>query len=239
MKLLLASCLLASVSIASASIFLNELRLDMPGTDNDEYVELFSDSPGSDSVDGLTLIVLGDAGENSGIIENVTSFAGITNAFASDPYFLVAEASFSVGMADFTTDLNFENSDNVTYALVEGFTGMDGDHLDTDNDGVLDVTPWSGVIDALSLQETVNGIPLADGDNHVYWDALGGAAVGPDGNFVPGHAFRLTDGNGDWAIGGFGLGTDDTAGISNVIPEPSSALLVLLGLTSLARRRRS
>ena len=87
MKLLLASCLLASASIASASIFLNELRLDMPGADNDEYVELFSDAPGSDSVDGLTLIVLGDAGENSGIIENVTSFAGITNAFASDPYF--------------------------------------------------------------------------------------------------------------------------------------------------------
>ena len=238
MKLLLTSCLALSTSLASAAIFINEIRLDMPGADNDEYIEFFSNAPGSDSVDGLTLIVIGDTGDNSGIIENVTSFAGITNAFADDPYFVVAEPTFSIGMADFTTELNFENSDNVTYALVDGFTGMDGDHLDTDNDGVLDVTPWSSVVDALSLQETVDGIPVADGDNHVYGLALGGAALGPDGNFVPGHAFRFGDGTGDWTIGGFGLGTDDTPGVSNPIPEPSSALLVLLGLVSLARRRR-
>ena len=239
MKFLLASCLALTTSLAQATIFINELRIDQPGGDMDEFIELFSDAPDSDSVDGLTLIVLGDTGENSGIIENVTSFSGITNAFASAPHFVVAEASFSVGVADFTTDLNFENSDNVTYALVDGFTGANGDHLDTDNDGVLDVTPWGNVIDALSLQETVDGIPVADGDNHVYGLALGGAALGPDGNFVPGHSFRVFDGTGDWAIGGFGLGTDDTPGMPNaVIPEPSSALLVLLGLAGLLRRRR-
>ena len=238
MKLLLASCLALSTAIAPASIFINELRIDQPGGDNDEYIELYSDAPGSDSVDGLTLIVLGDSGDNSGIIENVTSFAGITNAFASDPYFLTAEASFSVGVADFTTDLNFENSDNVTYALVSDFTGMDGDHLDTDNDGVLDITPWGSVIDALSLQESIIGDMLADGENHIYGAALGGSVLGPDGNFVPGHSFRLTDGTGDWAIGAFGIGEGDTPGISNVIPEPSSTLLILLGLSAFTRRRR-
>ncbi len=120
-------------------------------------------------------------------------------------------------------DLSFENSDNVTYALVNGFTGMAGDNLDTDNDGVLDVTPWSSVVDALGLQETPNGVPTGnDGDDFGYGISLGGSALGPDGTFVPGHAFRLDDGTGDWSIGGFDLGTNDTPGVSNAIPEPSS-----------------
>ncbi len=67
MKLLLASCLALSTSIASAGVFLNELRIDQPGGDSDEYIEFYSNSPGSDSVDGLTLIVIGDGADGSGI----------------------------------------------------------------------------------------------------------------------------------------------------------------------------
>ena len=37
-----------------------------------------------------------------------------------------------------------------TMVLVDGFTGAVGDDLDTDDDGVLDVTPWGTVMD-LSL----------------------------------------------------------------------------------------
>ncbi len=37
---------------------------------------------------------------------------------------------------DVDLTLNFENSDNVTHLLVTGFTGTNGDDLDTDDDGV-------------------------------------------------------------------------------------------------------
>ena len=38
--------------------------------------------------------------------------------------------------------ISFENSENVTYLLVNGFTGVLGDDLDTNDDGTLDATPW-------------------------------------------------------------------------------------------------
>jgi hypothetical protein len=131
-----------SSSFAFGSVFLNEIRLDQIGADNDEYVELFSNDPGNDSLAGLSLIIIGDGTGGSGTIENVTDFSGVANAFAASPYFLAAEASFGIGVADFTTDLSFENSENVTYLLVNGFTGVLGDDLDTNDDGTLDATPW-------------------------------------------------------------------------------------------------
>ena len=236
MKLRLIACLALTSSYASAAVFLNELRIDQTGADNDEYVELFSSAPGSDSLDSLTLLVIGDGAGASGIIESVTSFAGIASPFASKPYFLVAETTFSVGTADFVTELNFENSDNITFVLVDGFSGMNGDDLDTDDDGTLDSMPWTSVVDALGLNEDVDGIP-AEGGEYAYGSSLG-ASLGPDGTFVPGHAFRLGDAPGNWAIGDFAVGVTDTPGAANVIPEPSSFLLVLLGFLGLTRRRR-
>lgn len=229
--------LIVGISQASAVVYLNELRIDQPGGDNDEYLELFSDAPGADSLAGTSLIVIGDGAGGSGVIENVTDFSAVNDPFASDPYFLVAEGTFSVGVADFTTDLNFENSDNVTFLLVQNFSGMSGDDLDADDDGVLETTPWASVIDSISLHENVDGLPAEDGQEFSYGAAFG-PVLGPDGTFVPGHAYRLGDGTGNWAIGDFSLGTDDTPGTANPIPEPSSTLLLLTGLLGFAARRR-
>ena len=240
MRLETFACLFFAAPLALGTVFLNEIRIDQPGSDNDEYFELFSDAPESDDLSPLSLIVIGDGSGGSGVIENVTSFSGITSPFATGSYFLVAEASFSVGVADFTTELTFENSDNVTFLLVDGFTGMGGDDLDSDDDGVLDAMPWSRVLDAIGLLENIGGIPVDANQEYGYGDAFG-ASVGPDGNFVPGHVFRQSDAPGAWAIGDFGLGGDaalDTPGAANAIPEPSVASLYLLGLACLMSRRR-
>lgn len=61
------------------------------------------------------------------------------SAIPAGGFFVAAEPTFGLGTADFTTGLNFENSDNVTHLLVRGFTGSNGDDLDFDgNSQVLD-----------------------------------------------------------------------------------------------------
>ncbi|MBN1976442.1 MAG: DUF11 domain-containing protein, partial [Anaerolineae bacterium] len=111
------------------------------------------------------------------------------------------ESTFSLGgTADLTTSLNFENSDNVTHLLVRGFAGASGDDLDTNDDGTLDNTPWSSVEDCVALLETV-------GSGDLTYCAT---TVGPDGSFVPGHAYRCSPG---WFIGQFDpAGGADTPG---------------------------
>ena len=111
---------------------INEIRIDQPSSDDDEYFEL-AGVPSS-SLDGLFYIVIGDGSGGSGVVENVTDLAG--SAMASSGYFVAAESSFTIGTADLVTSLNFENSDNVTHMLVRDFTGASGDDLDTDDDGV-------------------------------------------------------------------------------------------------------
>ena len=180
---------------------INEIRIDQPSSDDDEYVELMG-TPG-DSLDGLTYIVIGDGAGGSGVIEGVADLTG--SVIPASGLFVAAESTFTIGSADLITTLDFENSDNVTHLLVRDFTGAKDDDLDTDDDGVLDSTPWSEVVDCVALIEEVGG-----GDQ-VYCDTT----VGPDGTFVPGHVFLCPD-LGGWQIGAFDpVGGDDTPGADN------------------------
>ena len=90
--------------------------------------------------------------------------------------------------------LNFENDDNVTHLLVSGFTGADGMDLDTDDDGVLDVTPWGGLWDGVGLYAGT-AFDCAAGDEYLYTDVIGSpdVSVGPDGSSVPGHVIGAFD----------------------------------------------
>ena len=194
---------------ALAAPRINEVRIDQPSTDNDEYFEL-TGTPG-ESLDGLTYIVIGDgtALQASGVIEMVLSLNGKT--IAADGFLLVAEGTFTnvfaPGTPDFTpagaNPLNFENDDNMTHMLVRGFTGTNGQDLDTNDDGVLDVTPWTEVVDSIALVKSL----ASSGTERWY----GTNTIGPDGSFVPGHAFRLPDGTGAWRVGNFDGGEDSPA----------------------------
>ena len=183
---------------------INEIRIDQPGGDDDEYFELLTE-PGA-SLDGLSYIVIGDGSAGSGVVESITDLTG--SATGGSGLFVCAESTFTLGPADLTATLGFENGDNVTHLLVRDFTGILQEDLDTDDDGVLDITPWSEVLDAVSLVETV-------GSGDLYYGAsLGFADLGPNGSFPPAHSVRCEEG---WRIGLFDLGESDFPGDPNLL----------------------
>ncbi len=214
----------AITAAGALALEINEIRIDQPGSDNDEYFELVGD-PG-ESLDGISYVVIGDGVGDSGVIEALIPLDGLE--VPDDAFFLGTESTFSLNgdLPDLVTPLNFENSDNVTHLLVEGFSfdfGV-GDDLDTSDDGQLDIEPWGSILDAISLVETAE-LPSA-GAEHYYGDSLGFVDIGPTEDlFVPSHVYRVSDAGGDWAIGAFATSDKDTPGLSNsgIIIQPSSA----------------
>ncbi|MEC7232385.1 MAG: hypothetical protein VXW31_05570, partial [Planctomycetota bacterium] len=113
--------------------------------------------------------------------------------------------------------INFENSDNVTHLLVRGWSGIFGADLDTDDDGVLDSTPWAEIYDGIALVETAD--PAVDGGDYYYANLPNTSAIGPSGPFVPGHVYRC--GN-DFRIGDFSVGAfTETPGDPNICSAPT------------------
>jgi hypothetical protein len=227
----LAAAAAALSAAAVADVRINELRIDQPSTDNDEYFEL-AGTPGA-SLAGLAYLVLGDGAGGSGVIEAIVDLSA--SSIPADGYFLAAESTFTLSPSQVNLDLgssglNFENSDNVTHLLVRGFSGSLNADLDTNDDGVLDITPWTEIIDGLSLVTPT--VPPSGGE----WP-YSSTIVGPDGTFVPGHVYRFANFSGPWNIGAFDpAGGADTPGVANV-PEPASLLVLALGGLVAVRRR--
>ena len=202
-----------SASCERATISFSEIRIDQTGTDTDEWVE-FVGAPGA-SFAGLTMIVVGDSTAGvSGVIECVVNLT--TAVMPADGHYAISELTFTQGIANIdsvlpgTNPLNFENSDNVTFMLVSDFTGTVDQDLDTNDDGIFNVTPWSAVIDTIALIKTTTLPPT--GTEWYY----GPNTIGPDVTFVPGHIWRC-EATGCWNIGLFDIvaAHDDTPGVAN------------------------
>jgi len=195
--------------VAVGSLALNELRIDQPGADNDEFAEI-SGVPAF-NLGGLSLIAIGDAaGTDSGVIEAAVGLTGTVDTLGGRMFYVVAEPSFTLGTPDQTTlGLNFENQDTVTYVLVSGFTGSLGQDLDTNDDGFLDVAPWSQVVDAVSNLSEAQPPALSE---HAY----AATTVGPGPLGAPFHIRRCPDVHGPWTIGADDPASGaDTPGASN------------------------
>ena len=187
-------------------VFLSEIRADQPSGATEEYLEI-GGAPGA-SLAGVTLIVIGDNSSGGGVIEEVTPLSG--HSLTAAGAFVVAEGTFTLGTANLTTSLNFEDDDNPTYMLVRNFTGSDGQDLDTNNDGVLDATPWSAVVDCVSLVEYLGLMPI-----------YCSARIGMDVSFTPGHVTRTGTG---WFSDTFTPSpTSDTPGTLEFIPATAVA----------------
>ena len=178
-------------------ITINEIRVDQSGSDLDEYFELVG--PAGQTLDGLTYIVIGDGSGGSGVIESISDLQGLV--IPADGNFLGGESSMTIAVPDATLSLGFENSDNVTHMLVSGFTGSSQEDLDTNDDGVFDTTPWTSIIDSVSLVETPTS-----GDQY-----YSSNTVGPDGTFAVAHAHVC---NGVWEVASYDF-TDDSPGDAN------------------------
>lgn len=207
-----ASAVVAFLAVSSAAYAadISELRIDQPGVDNDEYVEIRGAA--GESLAGLTYLVIGDDDlafppEGNGSIEAVVQLSKYS--IPADGTLLLAEATFTLGTADAVVNLNFEGGDNVTHLIVSGFTGSDGQDLDTNDDGTLDVTPWASVVAAIALVHEV----APDGINADFYYAS--AVLGPDAGAVPSQAWQCLDAGG-WRIGNADpVGGSDTPGADN------------------------
>ena len=200
----------ADSTIIASEPVINEFVFNHTGTDTEAFIEIYGD-PSMDYSAYTVLEIEGDS-SGAGVVDAVLNI-GTTSA---DGYWL--------------DDEDAENG-TVTLLLVEGFTGNNGDDLDTDNDGVLDVTPWGRIVD---------GIAVSDGgsSDQTYADTV--LANNFDGGtFTVGGASRIpngtdTDSAGDWMrndFDGYGFtgffGTpsvgeaENTPGAANAVIEVS------------------
>ncbi|MFM1936254.1 MAG: Leukotoxin, partial [Planctomycetota bacterium] len=182
---------LSLTAFSTAAIVINEVRTDMSGTDTDEYIEL-KGMPG-ESLAGLTLVIIGDGtgtatGEipatKSGAVEFVWQF-GKGDVIGSNGFLVLrkdtmvtpidAGATQVTILPDVATGV-FENGQNSTVLLVSGFSGTnttngvvpmaDGQDLDTDDNGTLDVTPWTAIVDSMVVKQSPGSAPDA---SNVWW----------------------------------------------------------------------
>ncbi len=218
----------SSVSCPATGVVINEIRVDQPGTDNDEYFELFG-APGQ-SLNGLTYVVIGDGLGGSGIIETIVNLNG--SVIPADGHFLAAEATWtscngSVPDLPLTGNaLNFENTDNFTHLLVAGFTGTSGQDLDTDNNCALDVTPWLGVVDLIALALRPNSLADHTAIECSYGPPTVDYQVEEAGGNIPapGLAIRCDDGVGFFEAGlASPFCVQDTPGAANLCEIPIGA----------------
>ncbi|MCB1052288.1 MAG: endonuclease [Acidobacteria bacterium] len=140
---------------------LSEYVIDHQGADDHQFIEVFG-TPKTDFYTTFILVLDGDAEGNPGHIDNVFPVGVMNSAGLWDTGYL--NSVLAIG--------------SQSLLLVEDFTGMAGDDLDTDNDGLLDSTPWSVLGDAIGLLDggagdfDYSGVPLG-------W--LGGASRIPYG----------------------------------------------------------
>ena len=163
---------------------INEFVANHTGADTEAFIEVFSTA--STDLSAFTVLEIEGDGTGAGVVDAALS-VGTTDA-----------AGFWVD------DEDMENG-TLTILLVEGFTGSVGDDLDTDNDGVLDSTPWIDIVDSVALDDGSTG-------DITYSPVVLGVAY--DGmSFVPGGASRIpngtdTDTTADWVrndFDGFGF----------------------------------
>lgn len=112
-----------------------------------------------------------DALETSGAVQNDLSPSSV----GSDDYDTWTD-NYGLTRAFFNRAGDVEN-ESITMAIVRNFTGSLDQDLDTNNDGALDATPWTEVVDAVGFNEgpipntTPGGAPQL---NNTYATQLGG-----------------------------------------------------------------
>ncbi len=185
--------LFASLS-ASAALQINEVLNNAPGggDDGQEFVEIIGTA--SESVSGVFLLYIDNNGGSIGTVENVVDLSS-AGTVGTNGLLLVRDAAAVLSPApdaattvlvnDFAPDLD---NDSGTFLLVTAFTGSVSDDLDTNDDGTLETTPWTTLLDAVGYIDPDSEPSIAIG--------LGGAAVDGGGVFTPDFIARDSNNHG-------------------------------------------
>ena len=172
--------------IGAGTILLNEANINPPGDDlNFDYVELLSSSIAAQSTNDLTLILIdtsaGDDGlGNVGEISRVWSLDALATGrngllLLGDGYTSPPGGPFATAISPLTNTADpigmnsdaLASDDGFALLLVRGFSGKLGQDLDSTNDGILDSTPWTQVVDAIVFGDVDYGFPdLSQGTYH-------------------------------------------------------------------------
>ena len=154
-----AMAVLAGSAAATPPVRFNEAFVNPPGSPDNgqEFIELRSAAPNF-SLDGIWIVIIDGDNTNAGQVDQALNLTGWSTG--SNSLFLwrdgptvlqpAPEAGTVIRVQDFSPDL--ENGAN-TWLLVRGWSGTVGMDLDANKDGVLDSTPWTEVIDAVSYIE--------------------------------------------------------------------------------------
>ncbi|MEW5870712.1 MAG: ExeM/NucH family extracellular endonuclease [Chloroflexota bacterium] len=179
---------------------INEFVFNHTGDDTNEFVEILG-TPSTDYSAYTLLQIEGDASANPGRVVSAASL-GTT----------AASGYWSTG---YLSDVYQNGSSSLL--LVEGFSGAVDDDLDTNDDGTLESTPWTLLVDDVAINDGGAG-------DRTY--ASTSLASGFDGvNYTPGGASRIPDGSdtdsaSDWKRNDFdGEGLPGFSGT----PEPPEA----------------
>jgi uncharacterized protein len=190
----------AECGAGHTNLRINEFVANHVGTDTHEYIEVFGE-PDTD-YSGYSIIQIEGDGTGAGVIDSIHP-VGTTDT-----------AGFWV--TAFMGDV-LENG-AISLLLVEGLSGMVGDDLDTDNDGVFENTPWSRLVDDVAVSDGGTG-------DRAYSTTVLAAGFGGS-PFTPGGASRIPDGADTDSVSDWTLNDFDLAGIPGFAgsPDPGQAL---------------
>jgi hypothetical protein len=193
-----------ATTAAPPNVQINELGISDTGIDA-EFFELFGAS--GTSLDNTYLIGIhandstGDP-DRTGKVQFVLDLSA--NTIQADGFFTgsspQADATYTFTSDYAFADETFDNA-STTYALVYNPAGIllaAGDDLDTNDDGTLDIVPWTDVVDTVAQTEDLG--------TEIFY--FGAPVVGPDESFLPAGAYRCPDG-----------GTFDPGNILSFTPE--------------------
>jgi uncharacterized protein len=174
---------------------LNEFVFNHVGTDTNEYVEIVAD-PNTDYSTFSILQIEGDSGSTLGNIISVQQ-VGTTDA----------NGFWTTGFLNSV----FQNGSQ-TLLLVENFTGSVGSDLDPNDDGTLDLTPWTGLVDDVAVSD--GGISDVAYSSTVLNPGFDGVS------FTPGGASRIPNGTDTNAVADWVRNDFDLAGIPGFAGTP-------------------
>jgi uncharacterized protein len=172
---------------------INEFSASTTGTDV-EYVEIYG-QPNTD-YSYLTILEIEGDTTGAGVVDEVIA-VGTTD---SNGFWLE------------NLPANALENGTITLLLVSNFSGALNQDLDTNNDGILDVTPWEAIVDSVAVHD-------GGADDRTYGAPVLGVSY--DGlPFAPGGASRFPDGYdtesaSDWVRNDF-----DLAGIPGYSGSP-------------------
>ncbi len=192
-----------------ADPLVNEFVANHTGADTAAFTEILG-TPATDYSAFTLLEIEGDSG-GAGTID----YAGTVGTTDGAGFFVDGE--------------DMENG-TITILLVEGFTGSVGDDIDIDNDGTIDVTPWSRIVDGVGVHDGgasdrnyVETVLTRGYDGSSF--TVGGASRIPNGTDTDTAADWVRNDFFGWGLPGF-VGDPDVGEAVNTPDAPNEVVTV-------------